>query len=273
MDHPQHPDFDRVTTAINYLVTHFKEQPALSDVAAEVHLSPAHFQRIFTEWAGTSPRQFLRYISTQHAKAVLHQSRNLFDAAIDTGLSGTGRLHDLFVTIEAMTPGEYRLGGAGLTIHWQVIGTPFGEVMAAATPRGICQMAFLANTNRPATLLQQQFPAATLLEAPNAQLVQLAQFWAKPLDMTTPLRLHVKGTPFQLKVWELLLKIPAGALTAYGQMATALGQPGAARAVGSAVGSNVIQSTGVLGGYMWGTDRKQAILGWEMAKLEAINNK
>lgn len=274
-----HINYNRIAEAIAYIKEHFKDQPNLDEVAEKVHLSPFHFQRLFTDWAGVSPKKFLQYISVEHAKQVLKdQQATLFDAASETGLSGTGRLHDLFINIEGMTPGEYRNGGEELTINYSYAETPFGNMIVASTAKGICYMAFEEDAVKALNDLKQHFPKATFRQMVDTlqqnALYIFTQDWARLPEI----KLHLKGTDFQLKVWETLLKIPMGELTTYGKIAGKLKNPNASRAVGSAVGSNpvaflipchrVIQSTGTFGGYMWGPTRKTAIIGWEAAKAD-----
>ncbi len=270
-------NFTRIAQAIEYINTHFKQQPNLDEVAEKIHLSPAHFQRMFTEWAGTSPKKFLQYISISHAKKLLKDDRlTLFDAAHETGLSGTGRLHDLFVNIEGMTPAEYKNGGKNLHINYSFAESPFGNLLVASTPKGICYMAFAEEESKALEDLRAKFPNARFQQKLDL-LQQNALFifqndWSKLGEI----KLHLKGTDFQLKVWETLLKIPMGKLSTYGAIAEQIGNPKASRAVGTAIGSNpvaflipchrVIQSSGIFGGYMWGTTRKTAIIGWESAK-------
>ena len=277
MDSQQNINYNRIAEAIAYIKAHFKEQPNLNEVAEKVHLSPFHFQRLFTEWAGTSPKKFLQYISVEHAKKMLKENQTtLFDAAYETGLSGTGRLHDLFINIEGMTPAEYKNGGQALTIHYSFGESPFGNLIVASTVKGICYMAFYEKDQAALEHLKLQFANAHFIQKTDL-MQQEAMFifrndWRKLHDI----KLHLKGSPFQLKVWETLLKIPMGRLATYGTVAGAIGKPGASRAVGTAIGNNpvaflipchrVIQSTGAFGGYMWGKTRKTAILGWEGAK-------
>jgi AraC family transcriptional regulator of adaptative response/methylated-DNA-[protein]-cysteine methyltransferase len=272
-------NYVRIADAIAYIRQHFKDQPTLDEVAENVHISPYHFQRLFTEWAGVSPKKFLQYISVEHAKGLLKdKNATLFDAAHETGLSGTGRLHDLFVNIEGMTPGEYKNGGEALAINYSFAESPFGTILVASTPKGICQMAFVDEEEECALqTLQNTFPNAHYKQV--VDLIQqnalyiFTHDWSK-LDR---IKLHLKGTAFQLKVWETLLKIPMGQLSTYGTIAGRIQQPTAARAVGTAIGSNpvaflipchrVIQANGTLGGYMWGTTRKTAMIGWEAAQI------
>jgi len=272
----QQLNYERVAKAIDYISTHFKNQPDLEEVAENVNLSPFHFQRLFTEWAGTSPKKFLQYVSVSYAKSLLQtEQANLFDVAFETGLSGTSRLHDLFVNIEGMTPAEYKNGGAELTINYSFTSSHFGNLLVASTPKGVCYMAFYEDENQALELLKAKFPNANYKQYLDS-LQQNALFifqndWSKLQDV----KLHLKGTDFQLKVWETLLKIPMGKLSTYGQIASELGNPNASRAVGTAIGSNpiaflipchrVIQGNGSFSGYMWGTTRKTAIIGWEQA--------
>lgn len=270
-------DFERIKDAIEYLHANYKLQPSLDEVAEHVHLSPHHFQRMFSEWAGVSPKQFLQYISLAHAKSLLKETRaSLFDAAHEVGLSGTSRLHDLFVHIEGMTPGEYKNGGENLSINYSLAESPFGNILVASTPKGICYMAFADKEEEAFESLRSTYPNAKYSNTTD-RLQQNAVFvftqdWSNPAEI----KLHVKGTDFQLKVWETLLHIPAGKLTTYGDIAQKIDSPKASRAVGSAVGSNpvaflipchrVIQSSGILGEYHWGSSRKAAMIGWEGAK-------
>jgi AraC family transcriptional regulator, regulatory protein of adaptative response / methylated-DNA-[protein]-cysteine methyltransferase len=263
---------------IGYIREHFKEQPSLEELAERVHLSPYHFQRMFTDWAGVSPKKFLQYISIEHAKSVLkNEQATLFDAAFDTGLSGTGRLHDLFINIEGMTPCEYKNGGELLSINYSFAETPFGEVLVASTQKGICYLAFADDETIAYNEMQRIFPKASFrkmtdLIQQNALFI-FTQDWSK----LNQVKLHLKGTEFQLKVWESLLSIPLGKFTTYGKLAAQLNNPKASRAVGSAVGDNpvaflipchrVIQSTGSFGQYHWGAVRKTAMLGWEACRI------
>ncbi|MYM61872.1 methylated-DNA--[protein]-cysteine S-methyltransferase [Pseudomaricurvus sp. HS19] len=269
-------DYQRIEKAIRYIQQQRLTQPALEDVAAHVHLSPAHFQKLFSRWAGVSPKKYLQYLTLSHAKSLLAAGQtSLQDAAYASGLSGSSRLHDLFVTIEGMTPGEFKSGGADLTVNYQFADTPFGEVIIAATDKGICQLAFTDNTTDAVESLQASLPNARCQAAKvpmhNEALKIFQQGWYPP----QPLKLHLAGTPFQLKIWECLLSIPTGQLTSYGRIAEQIGKPGASRAVGSAIGANpvaylipchrVIQNSGGLGGYRWGETRKSAIIAWESA--------
>jgi AraC family transcriptional regulator of adaptative response/methylated-DNA-[protein]-cysteine methyltransferase len=277
MKEQQLRNYNRVAKAIEYIKQNFKEQPDLDLVAKKVHLSSFHFQRLFNEWAGTSPKKFLQYISIEHAKKLLKENQmTLFSAALETGLSGTGRLHDLFINIEGMTPAEYKNGGRNLSINYSFAESPFGNIIVASTPKGICYMAFNDNEDEALQGLISNFPNAQFARKLD-MLQQNALFifqtdWAKLHEI----KLHLKGTAFQLKVWETLLKIPMGQISTYRNVARKINKPNASRAVGSAIGHNpvaflipchrVIQSSGETGDYMWGSTRKTAILGWEAVK-------
>jgi AraC family transcriptional regulator of adaptative response/methylated-DNA-[protein]-cysteine methyltransferase len=272
-------NYQRIAEAIDYIRTHFKEQPNLDEVAEKVHLSPFHFQRLFSEWAGTSPKKFLQYISVEYAKKLLKEEQaSLFDAAYETGLSGTSRLHDLFINIEGMSPGEYKNGAKNLRINYSFAESPFGNLMVASTHKGICFMGFYADEATGFNALQAHFSQAEFTRKLD-MLQQNALFifqndWSKLHEI----KLHLKGTDFQLKVWETLLKIPLGQLSTYGAIAQKIGNPQASRAVGTAIGSNpvaflipchrVIQASGNLGGYMWGPTRKTAMIAWEAAQVQ-----
>jgi AraC family transcriptional regulator, regulatory protein of adaptative response / methylated-DNA-[protein]-cysteine methyltransferase len=273
----QELDYSRIAQAISYFKENFKAQPKLEDVAEHVHLSPFHFQRMFKEWAGVTPKQFLQYLSIEHAKDILKQAdTNLLATAFETGLSGTSRLHDLFIKVEGMTPGEYKNGGAALHINYSFADTPFGKVIVASTSKGICHMAFVDEGEEKALeLLNANYPNAAY-----SQLVDVIQqnalfIFTQDWSQLQEIKLHLKGTDFQIKVWETLLKVPAGVLTSYANLAKKAGCINAHRAVGTAVGSNpvaflipchrVIKSTGEVGQYHWGATRKNAIIGWEAA--------
>lgn len=272
-------NYNRIAQAIAYIQQNFKRQPNLDEVAEKINLSPFHFQRLFTEWAGTSPKKFLQYTSVQYAKSLLKENQaTLFDAAYETGLSGTGRLHDLFVNIEGMTPAEYKNGGKDLLINYSYAESPFGNLLVASTPKGVCYMAFYEDKKQASADLFLRFPNAAFHQKLDA-LQQNALFIFQHDWSTLPeIKLHLKGTDFQLKVWEALLKIPMGKVVTYSGIAQKIDLPSASRAVGTAIGSNpiaflipchrVIQSTGIFGGYMWGTVRKAAIIGWEGARTQ-----
>lgn len=271
-------NYRRIAEAITYIKTNFKDQPNLDQVAEKIHLSPFHFQRLFTEWAGTSPKKFLQYITVENAKKILKEEHaTLFDTAYETGLSGTSRLHDMFINIEGMTPGEYKNGGKNLIINYSFAESPFGSLIVASTAKGVCYMAFTEDESTALENVKLKFPNADFHQKLDL-LQQNALFifqndWSK----LQQIKLHLKGTDFQLKVWETLLKVPMGKLSTYGKIAGQIGHSNASRAVGTAIGSNpvaylipchrVIQSTGKLGDYMWGQTRKTAIIGWEATKM------
>jgi AraC family transcriptional regulator of adaptative response/methylated-DNA-[protein]-cysteine methyltransferase len=278
MDTQEHTDFDRIKNAIGYIQENFKEQPGLEEIAEFIHLSPFHFQKLFTEWAGVSPKKFLQYITIGHAKKILKEnSATLFETAVESGLSGTSRLHDLFVNIEGMTPGEYKNGGETLQINYSFAESPFGNILVASTTKGICYMAFTENAEIAFEEMRSLFPNADYRQMTDLLQQNVLQIFTQDWKKIGQVKLHLRGTEFQLKVWETLLKIPMGQLTTYGSLAKELENPKASRAVGSAVGDNpvaflipchrVIQSTGVLGNYHWGSNRKAAMIGWEAAKI------
>lgn len=270
-------DFNRIELAINYIRTHFKKQPSLEEIAMEVNLSPHHFHRLFTQWAGVSPKKFLQYTTIEYAKVQLKEQKTLFDVSMDAGLSGTSRLHDLFVSVEAMTPGEYKNGGRDLTIYYSYPETIFGSACVASTPKGICYLAFGDKTIAYNELVEM-FPSANFIHQEKTIHQEAIGFLQNSENALNPLQLHIKGTDFQLKVWNALLQIPLGQLTTYGHISKHLNNPKANRAVGTAVGSNpvsfiipchrVIRTSGELGGYHWGLDLKVAMIGWEAAKTE-----
>ena len=279
MNEQQALNYQRIAEAIAYIRDHFREQPSLEEVAARVHLSPFHFQRLFSEWAGTTPKKFLQFISLEHAKQLLtEQKATLFDTAFDIGLSGTGRLHDLFISMEGMTPAEYKNGGSNLTVRYSFAETPFGRLIVASTDKGICYMAFDKDDEEALSNLKLKFPNALYTQLKDRMQQNALSIFQNDRSRLPEIKLHLKGTPFQMKVWEALLTIPMGRLTTYGQIAAQAGNPGASRAVGTAIGSNpvaylipchrVIQSTGQIGGYRWGSTRKSAMIGWECVRRE-----
>jgi AraC family transcriptional regulator of adaptative response/methylated-DNA-[protein]-cysteine methyltransferase len=281
MNPQQTINYNRIAAAIAYITQNFKDQPNLDVVAAKVNLSPFHFQRLFTEWAGTSPKKFLQYISVVHAKQLLKESQTtLFATAHQTGLSGTSRLHDLFVNIEGMTPAEYKNGAKNLIINYNFIESPFGDIIVASTQKGICHMAFYTNEENAFLELKNHYPNAQFLQITDSLQQAALLIFNQKGSQLPQIKLHLKGTDFQLKVWETLLKIPMGQLATYGAIAQQIEKPNASRAVGTAIGKNpvaflipchrVIQATGALGGYMWGTTRKTAIIGWESAQKNKI---
>ncbi len=249
---------------------------SLEDLAQRMQMSPHHFQRTFSQWVGVSPKRYQQYLTMDHARHMLARQTPVLHTALATGLSGTGRLHDLFTTWEGMTPGDYARGGAGLIIRWGWFDSPFGPALVMATDRGLCAIGFAAETGRDATFadLATRWPNATLCEDP-APLRPLADAAFGPGNPP----LHLIGAPFQIKVWEALLNIPTGQVTTYGDIATAIGHASANRAVGTAVGRNplaflipchrVLRKSGALGGYHWGLPVKRAMLAWECARADA----
>ncbi|SFT89864.1 AraC family transcriptional regulator, regulatory protein of adaptative response / methylated-DNA-[protein]-cysteine methyltransferase [Algoriphagus locisalis] len=280
MNESQYINYQRIAEAINYIQENFKRQPSLEEIAEQVHLSPFHFQRMFSEWAGVSPKKFMQFLSVEYAKQLLQgMEATLFEAAQETGLSGTGRLHDLFVKIEGMTPGEFKNGGEKLQINYSFAESPFGEIIVASTSKGICHLAFFSDRNEGETTMKARFPNASYHQLVDSIQQEALFIFQHDWNKLNQIKLHLHGTPFQLKVWDALLRIPMGNLTTYGSIAGEIEKPKASRAIGTAIGSNpvaflipchrVIQSSGKLGGYMWGTTRKSAIIGWEAAQLNA----
>lgn len=265
-----------VARAIAYIREHAREQPSLAEIAAHAGRSGFHFQRQFSEWAGISPKRFLQYLTKQYAKEALRRCEGVLEAAYDAGLSGPGRLHDLMVTCEAVSPGEHRALGEGVAIAWGMHATPFGECLIATTGRGICRLSFLGPGGREAGLmeLRAEWPRAQLRRDDAATAAPARAAFAAS-RRAGPLHLWLKGTNFQLKVWEALLRIAPGELVSYGSVASAIGRPRAARAVGAAVGANpvavlipchrVIRKAGDFGDYRWGLARKQALIAREAA--------
>ncbi len=279
-------DAARITRALDRLASRFPEQPSLTELAAEAGVSEHHFQRMFTRRVGVSPKKFLQHLTLEAAKQRLRDSASVLDAAYDSGLSGPGRLHDLFVTFEAMTPGEYKAEGEGLTVRYGFHDSPFGECLLMATARGICGLGFVAAGERDAALarMSRGWGRAVLRRDDAATAAYIPRIFAQPgrpvSPESPPLRVLLRGSRFQLKVWQALLTMPPGTLTTYQDLARRLGLPlGAARAVGNANGANpvpwlipchrVIRKTGALGGYAWGEGCKMVMIGWEAARAEA----
>jgi AraC family transcriptional regulator of adaptative response/methylated-DNA-[protein]-cysteine methyltransferase len=272
-------DYTRIEAAIRYLQSHYRDQPGLDEIAAAVNVSPYHFQRLFTRWAGISPKRFLQCLTIEHAKTMLVASESLLDTALEIGLSGPGRLHDLFMTFEAITPGEFKEEGRGLTLRWGITEGPYGFAGIALNDRGICALEFLA-TAAPETALERlarRLPQARFVAAPD-DIAKISGRLFNPdhAAAQSPLKLCVRGTNFQIRVWRALLNIPSGRLATYGAIAGAVGRPSAARAVGTAIGANpigylipchrVIRSTGLMEtNYRWGAPRKLAMIGSELA--------
>ena len=265
--------YERIEKVIRYLDAHAGEQPDLATLAKVAGLSESHFHRLFAKWAGTTPKDFLKHLTSEHAKALLRESKDILGASLEAGLSGPSRLHDLLVTVEGVTPGEYKSGGRGVAIDWAFVETPFGPCLLGATRRGICWLAFTDRREAALRELRSGWPNASLRAGgPLAKAAARAAFGRGKRKVSVV----AAGTPFQLKVWRALLRVPEGRLTTYGALAAAIGAPKAARAVGTAVGRNaigylipchrVIRDTGALGGYRWGPSRKAAILAYEAAR-------
>jgi AraC family transcriptional regulator of adaptative response/methylated-DNA-[protein]-cysteine methyltransferase len=274
-------DYERVERAIRFIASRAPRQPSLAEVARHVGLSEFHFQRLFARWAGISPKKFAQYLTIEHAKVLLRRSRSILDASFASGLSGSGRLHDLFVTVEAVTPGEFRSGGAGITIEYGVHESPFGDILFATTRRGICAMHFLRNGSSERGIveaLRLDWPSAAFVANRHAASQYAGRmFGAGERAREAPVPLLFRGTNFQINVWKALLRVPAGAAVTYEQLALLAGTPRAVRAVGTAVGSNplsfivpchrVIRKSGEFGNYGGGVERKQAMLVWESARF------
>ena len=274
-----------IEQAIRYIEANVRRQPELEEIAAAVGLSEYHFQRVFTQWAGVSPKRFMQYLTKEHAKEALAQSENLLDVTHQTGLSSLGRLHDLFISTEAVTPGEYKSGGAGLTIHYGIHPTPFGNCLIGTTERGICHLGFIQTSEGAAIdRLVQSWKQAKMIEDYKSTSQLVTRIFSGvdaqgmlPDQQNEPLKLHLRGTNFQIKVWEALLNIPAGSVATYESIATSIGKPAAMRAVGTAVGHNpiavlipchrVIRKSGEFGNYLYGSARKKALLGTEFSRI------
>ena len=280
----QNINYLRIEQAIQYLEKNFQRQPELDDVAEKVHLSPFHFQRIFTDWAGISPKRFLQYLTVDFLKDKLKQSKNLVEAAEHAGLSSQSRVYDLFTTLEAVTPQEYKQKGSGIRIEYGVHETPFGLCLIGVTERGICWLSFVTTDEDPKIeleMMKEHWHNSIFhqdQELTDSLVDQI--FNRKDAEAQRKLHVFVKGTNFQIKVWEALLKIPMGGVTTYQGVAESIQNPKAMQAVGSAVGSNhiaylipchrVIRKDGILGEYRWNSSRKKSIIGWEMAKASGF---
>lgn len=275
----QSEDYQRIEKAIRFVEANFKSQPTLDQIAESVHLSKFHFNRLFKRWAGISPLRFQQFLTLEYAKRKLTESRSLLDTAFDAGFSGPSRLHDLFVTVEAMTPGEFKRKGAGLKIDYGVEATPFGICLLAVTARGICHLGFVDpdNPSEPFAQLQHAWPEAALVENPGrtGPLVRRL-FGLTAAGDTRPFHLHLRGTNFQINVWRALLTIPVGCVVSYQDIAAHIGHPKAFRAVANAIAVNpvgylipchrVIAKSGKFHQYHWGSTRKKAIIGWEASR-------
>jgi len=271
-------DYERIAKTIRHIDAAFLSQPSLDELAAAADLSPSHFHRMFVKWAGVTPKDFIQALTMDHAKRLLRNGSSVLDSSLDSGLSGPGRLHDLCLSMEAATPGEIKSGGAGLDIGWGVSESPFGKMFVAMTPKGLCHLSFFDETHNEALeILNHDWPKSNL-SRDDRMAVNLSTGIFNPgsPEKQSPLRIHVKGTAFQVKVWKALLEIPDATLTTYGRIAGEIGTPKASRAVGTAVGSNqvsylipchrVIRETGVSGGYRWGQLRKRVMISWEAAR-------
>lgn len=274
--------YKRIEAAIRFIEQQVNKQPSLEEIAAHVHLSKHHFSRIFKEWVGISPVRFLHFLTVEHTKEKLAESRPLLETALSAGLSGSGRLHDLFINFEAMTPGEFKLHGKDVTIEYAFAPTPFGKSLLAQTTRGICYLGFVGESKD--VLLAELFTVwkgATFIHAPSKILPLIEAIFYPSPNVSQNISILMKGTNFQINVWRALLTIPQGHLVTYKDIASAIGATNAARAVGSAVGKNhigyiipchrAITSTGVLQKYRWGSSRKKALIGWEASRQELSN--
>jgi len=272
-------DYERIARVIRYLDEQRVEQPELATVAARAGLSPFHLHRLFSSWAGITPKDFLQCLTLAHAKELLRAGRPVLDTALETGLSGPGRLHDLCVTMEAASPGELKAGGAGWVIGYGVFESPFGNCLIAESPRGICHLSFFESEKIAVAELKAEWPRATWKRDDSMAKGLAARIFADRHagpEAGAPLRAFVRGTAFQVKVWRALLRVPAGTLTTYGRLAEVIGKPTASRAVGTAVGRNplaylipchrVIRETGIFGNYRWQPARKRAMIAWETAE-------
>ena len=276
-------DYGRIAEAIRFLEKNFKRQPGLDEIAEAVNLSKFHFSRLFKRWAGISPVQFLHFLTLEYTRKQLAASKSLLDTSLEAGLSGPGRLHDLFVNLSAMTPGEFKNKGRGLRITYGFTGTPFGECILALTDRGICHLGFMDSAGKSEYLqsFKKEWINAELLEDAEKILPVIKKIFPRQSAARTEtfINLHVRGTNFQINVWKALLSIPEGNLVSYSQVAEAIGSPGATRAVANAVASNpvgflipchrVISKSGCFNKYRWGTERKKALAGWEAAQLSS----
>ncbi len=272
----EHDDYRRVERALRYIADHVQDQPDLDEVAQHVHLSPFHFQRLFQRWAGVSPKKFLQYLTLDAAKQRLRQNDDLLSASLALGLSGPSRLHDLFLSIEGMTPGTYKAMGDGLLLHYGSFASPFGPCTMVCTDRGLCTLSFFPEQEVVANL-RAEWPEARF-ERDASRLVPYFQAVFGTSQGLRELRLCPEGSPFRLKIWEALLRVPQGRLVSYSQLAELAGRPSAIRAVASAVAQNplavlipchrVIRNLGQIGNYRWGVPRKLALIGWEASRGE-----
>lgn len=271
-------DYERIARAITFINARVSEQPSLAQIASHLNMSPYHFQRMFSRWAGVTPKKYLQILTVEHARKLLSEPRSLQDVADTVGLSSSSRLYDHFVQLEAMTPGEYRQQGRNLDIQYATHQTRFGEIFIATTPRGICRLSFLDHSSLDDELqsLTTRWPNATFCSDASATADTIEAVFSDNTEIDSPLSLHVCGTNFQVNVWRALLQIPPGTVASYQQVASTIHRPDSARAVGHAIGANpvafiipchrVIQKNGQLGGYHWGLTRKHALHAWEYAR-------
>ena len=271
-------DYQRIADAIGYINANIQQQPSLDEIAAAINLSPFHFQRLFSRWAGVTPKKYLQILTVDRAKELLAASKPLLEVSDSIGLSSSSRLYDHFVQLEAVTPGEYKAQGAGINIQYDVAESPFGDIFIAVTPRGICALSFVSDGNIEPSLisLQKHWPKATMEKGSTATVKTVEAIFTGDRTIKGPLSLHVAGTNFQVAVWRALLQIDPGCINSYGQVSAAVGRPKASRAVGTAIGSNpvaffipchrVLRQSGKIGGYLWGETRKHAIHAWESAR-------
>jgi AraC family transcriptional regulator of adaptative response/methylated-DNA-[protein]-cysteine methyltransferase len=275
-------DYERIATAIRFIKRNVANQPTLDEIAAELGLSPFHFQRLFRRWAGVSPKRFLQFLTVEYAKELLEQSKSVLDTTYELGLSGPARLHDHFVSLEAVTPGEYKRRGADLQIRYGVHESRFGPMLLGITERGVCWLSFLSDRSAVAELasLRRFWEGAEFFADKKRTGAIAKQIFTSGKNRNEPITLLVKGTNFQINVWKALLEVPSGFLCSYDQIACAIGNPSAARAVGNALSANpvgylipchrVIRNVGVPGGYRWGKVRKRALIAWEAAQTTAL---
>lgn len=274
-------DYRRVAKAITYIKEHSNKQPKLDEVAESVHLSPYHFHRMFKEWAGVTAKEFSQYISLNHAKKLLSEQQTIEEATYHIGFSSTSRLHDLFVNIEGMTPGEFKKQGQTLAIRYHFCKSPFGDMLVASTGKGLSNLMFVENREEGLQTLKNTWSNANLTEGKDTHIENMDRLFTNGQEDLDEIKLHIKGTDFQLKVWEALLKIPSGQLAAYSDVAQSIDRPKASRAVGTALAKNpiaylipchrVIKKAGGIGEYRWGNTRKTAIIGWEAARTSSEN--
>ena len=273
-------NYYRIEKALSFLTTHFKEQPDLAEIAAKVHMSPFHFQRIFTDWVGISPKKFLQYLTLDHLRGKIRETENMMEAADVAGLSSQSRVNELFVNIEGVSPQEYKSLGQGLEIFYGYHASPFGLCFIAVAAKGVCALKFIdeEKSRDEFELFSEQWRSATLVHKPAFTQDFIKKIFTPVAGAGGDLQLLVKGTDFQIKVWEALLQIPFGSVCSFGQIASLIGQPEAARAVGSAVGANhilylipchrIISADGSMGNYHYGKARKMAMIGWEQRQVQ-----